>query len=273
MPKAEAAQASQPFDDTKSDVFGAECRAGRPRADRPSDAACRPRPPRPTARGRTDRRARHARPRRQHRRRAVRQDRRRHAGRRAIAAAPPAPRDRRRASDRAASAGRAAPDRRCASASSAKSSASPVTCQKSAWRPCTARSHEYCSCLSRHNSASRAAASPEHIGAAPRRRGDIEQRAVGVEDAGADAAAVGPRRSVGRGGALFRLRPARGDARQHFLDQPPRLRQHLASPRAAGRRMNFETPAVDIRGDALDDRRRRRRSRNARCGSRPVRAR
>jgi len=36
----------------------------------------------------------------------------------------------------------------------AKSSASPVTCQKSAWRPARPSSHVYCNCLMRHSSAS-----------------------------------------------------------------------------------------------------------------------
>src|SRR5215831_9922948 len=44
--------------------------------------------------------------------------------------------------------------------SSVKSRASPVTCQKSAWRLWAARSQVYCSCLSRHSALTRSAVSP-----------------------------------------------------------------------------------------------------------------
>src|SRR6266567_1081104 len=47
-----------------------------------------------------------------------------------------------------------------AKVSNAKSRASAVTCQKSACRPCSARSQVYCSCLSRHNAVSLSLASP-----------------------------------------------------------------------------------------------------------------
>src|SRR5262249_7929817 len=44
--------------------------------------------------------------------------------------------------------------------SSVKSRASPVTCQKSAWWPPAARSHVYCSCLSRQSALRGPTASP-----------------------------------------------------------------------------------------------------------------
>src|SRR3954464_9955197 len=46
------------------------------------------------------------------------------------------------------------------SVSSAKSSASAVTCQKSTWRPCKVRNQVYCNCLSRHRAVNRSALSP-----------------------------------------------------------------------------------------------------------------
>src|SRR5215472_12971690 len=56
------------------------------------------------------------------------------------------------------------------------------------------------------------------------------------------------------GGAGRRFRPARRDTRQDFVDQPPRLRQHVLV--AAGRRAEdeFRDPGGDVGGDALDDR-------------------
>src|SRR5215475_3331362 len=46
------------------------------------------------------------------------------------------------------------------SRSRAKSRASPVTVQKSAWRPCVARSQVYCSCLSRQSAVSASTLGP-----------------------------------------------------------------------------------------------------------------
>ena len=65
--------------------------------------------------------------------------------------------------------------------SSAKSSASPVTCKKSACRSWAARSHVYCSCLSRQR-VMNLVSSPSTFLAA--RKAKIEQRAVGVEYTG-----------------------------------------------------------------------------------------
>src|SRR5712671_3438027 len=53
--------------------------------------------------------------------------------------------------------------------------------------------------------------------------------------------------------ALYRPRPAEAGARQHLLDQPARLRQHLVV--AACRRTQDELgdPGIDVGGDPLDD--------------------
>ena len=85
----------------------------------------------------------------------------------------------------------------------------------------------------------------QHIGAAPRRRADIEQGAVGVENAGAD----GARRfghAAPRAGTLAARFFAFGQ-RAATPGSTSSIRRRVcarisASPRAAGRRMNFEIP-------------------------------
>src|SRR5207253_4543992 len=54
--------------------------------------------------------------------------------------------------------------------------------------------------------------------------------------------------------ALYRLRPAQRDERQHLLDQPARLRQHLVVAACRRTQDEFGDPGIDIGGDPLDDR-------------------
>ena len=164
-----------------------QCRADRRQAGRPWDAACRRRRPRPRAP-----------------RRAARSSLAHCTAASSIAgepfdriavwspAAPHPPQHRghlRKGIERqieAASAARAVPRRRCR-ASPAQSRArrrSPARNRRAG--PAAARSHVYCSCLSRHRFGQPSMLA-EHVAAAARRRSEIEQGAVGVEHAGFDA--------------------------------------------------------------------------------------